>query len=310
MRQRDITVLFGGDSPERAVSLDSGRAVANGLREAGHSVIEADLASPSDLFRVLRRQIPDLFFVALHGGWGEDGHLQAVLDMSGVPYTGSGPAGCAVSMDKAISKGVFSSVGLDVPWGIEVRKGESTDLTEELRRWGSLVVKPCCGGSTVATSIVSDGSRIQVALESSWELDDRALVEAYIPGREITVAVVDFRGVPRALPAVEIVPEGGFYDYRAKYGGRSGYFAPAELDPGLADLLGSQACAAHRASGCSIYSRVDFRVDPEGRPWILEINTAPGMTSNSLVPKAAKAAGYSFPELLDYIVDESLILRG
>ncbi len=310
MRQRDITVLFGGDSPERVVSLDSGRAVANGLREAGHSVVEADLASPSDLFKVLRRQIPDLFFVALHGGWGEDGHLQAVLDMAGVPYTGSGPVGCAVSMDKTISKGVFSSVGLDVPWGIEVRKGESTDLTEELRRWGSLVVKPCCGGSTVATSIVSDASCIQVALESSWELDNRALVEAYIPGREITVAVVDFRGVPRALPAVEIVPEGGFYDYRAKYGGKSGYFAPAELDQGLADLLGSQACAAHRASGCSIYSRVDFRVDPEGRPWVLEINTAPGMTSNSLVPKAAKAAGYSFPELLDYIVDESLILRG
>lgn len=310
MRQRDITVLFGGDSPERAVSLDSGRAVANGLREAGHSVVEVDIVSPSDLFKVLRRQIPDLFFVALHGGWGEDGHLQAVLDMAGIPYTGSGPVGCAVSMDKAISKGLFSSVGLDVPWGIEVRKGESPDLTEELSRWGSLVVKPCCGGSTVGTSIVPEASGIQVALESSWELEDRALVEAYIPGREVTVAVVDFRGVPRALPAVEIVPEGGFYDYRAKYGGRSGYFAPAELDQGLADLLASQACAAHRASGCSIYSRVDFRVDPEGRPWVLEVNTAPGMTSNSLVPKAARAAGYSFPELLDYIVDESLILRG
>lgn len=310
MNQRNIIVLSGGDSPERAVSLDSGRAVAQGLREAGHSVAEVDLASPSDLFKALRRESPDLFFVALHGGWGEDGHLQAVLDMAGIPYTGSGPVGCAVSMDKVISKGVFSSVGLDVPWGVEVRRGESIDLTDDLGRWGALVVKPCCGGSTVATSVVSEFSSLQGALDSSWELEERALVEAYVPGREVTVAVVDFRGVPRALPAVEIVPEGGFYDYRAKYGGGSVYTAPAVLDPALGDLLASQACAAHRAAGCAIYSRVDFRVDPDGRPWVLEINTAPGMTSNSLVPKAARAAGYSFPELLDYLVEESMILRG
>ncbi len=310
MAKRNVTVLFGGNSPERAVSLESGRAVARGLVEAGHWVQEVDLTSPEGIFDLLMGDRPDLFFVALHGGWGEDGHIQAVLDMAEIPYTGSGPAGCAVAMDKVISKGVFSSAGIDVPWGIEVRKGESPDLAEELSRWGALVVKPCCGGSTVGTSIVSRLEGLSPALMSSWELEDRALVEAYIPGRELTVAVVDFRGVPRALPAVEIAPEGDFYDYRSKYGGGSCYTSPAELDEGLSELLASQACAAHRASGCSIYSRVDFRVDPEGRPWVLEVNTAPGMTSNSLVPKAAKAAGYSFSELLDYIVEESLILRG
>ena len=292
------------------MSLDSGRSVAQGLREGGHSVREVDVPSPADVFKVLNDHRPDLFFIALHGGWGEDGRIQAVLDMAGAPYTGSGPVGCAVSMDKVISKGVFASAGLDVPWGMEVRVGESPSLEAELDRWGALVIKPCCGGSTVGTSIVSDLGGVSSALEASWEQEDRALVEAYIPGREITVSVLEFRGVPRALPSVEILPEGGFYDYRAKYGGGSRYVSPAELDLDLAELLGFQACAAHRASGCSIYSRVDFRVDPDGRPWILEVNTAPGMTANSLVPKAAKAAGYSFSELLDYVVEESLILRG
>ncbi|SMG17288.1 D-alanine--D-alanine ligase family protein [Dethiosulfovibrio salsuginis] len=310
MAKRNITVLCGGNSPERAVSLESGRAVAQGLTEAGHSVQEVDLVSSEGVFDLLREKRPDLFFIALHGGWGEDGHIQAVLDMAGVPYTGSGPVGCAVAMDKVVSKAVFSSSGIDVPWGLEVHKGEFPDLSEDLLRWGGLVVKPCCGGSTVGTSIVSHLEDLSPALWGAWEQEDRALVEAYVPGRELTVAVIDFRGVPRALPAVEIAPEGGFYDYRAKYGGGSCYTSPADLAPSLAELLASQACAAHRASGCSIYSRVDFRVDPDGRPWVLEVNTAPGMTSNSLVPKAAKAAGYSFPELLDYIVEESLILRG
>ncbi len=309
MESKKIVVLCGGDSPERAVSLESGRAVASGLRECGHRVGEVDLASAGDIFTLLGEARPDLFFLALHGGWGENGRIQSVLEMAGAAYTGSGPSGCAVSMDKFISKKVFAAAGLEVPWGVEVRRGEDVGLEGHLSQWGALVVKPCCGGSTVATSVVSDPAGFRPALEAAWAQEERSLVEAYIPGRELTVAVLERNGRPLALPAVEIIPEGGFYDYRAKYGGGSRYVAPADLDPDLAEMLGNDAAAAHRSAGCSVYSRVDFRLDADGRPWILEINTAPGMTAHSLVPKAGRAGGLSFPELLNRIVEESLAAK-
>lgn len=301
-----ISVLCGGDSPEREVSLDSGRAVAEGLDSKGHSVEIVDVPSPEAVFDVLDGDRPDLYFVAFHGSWGEDGRVQSVLDMAGVPYTGSRPSGCAVSMDKVLSKGIFAAAGLYVPWGVEVRPGDGARLSGVLDRWGTLVVKPCCGGSTVATYIVSDHNSLDDALRAAWEQGHRALVEAYVPGRELTVAVIEDRGIPRSLPVVEIVPEGGFYDYRAKYGGGSDYVSPADLSPFVAETVARCAETAHRAAGCAVYSRVDMRLDDENLPYMLEINTAPGMTSHSLVPKAAMAGGYTFPDLLDHIVEESL----
>jgi len=301
-----ISVLCGGDSPERDVSLDSGREVAEGLKAKGHSVELVDLPSPEALFSFLAGDRPDLCFVALHGGWGEDGRLQAVLDMAGVPYTGSGPSGCAVAMDKTLSKGAFAAAGLDVPWGVAVHPGEGSSPVEALSRWGTLVVKPCCGGSTVATYIVSEEDDLRKALSSAWKLENRALVEAYVAGRELTVTVVEDRGIPRAFPIVEILPDGEFYDYRAKYGGGSRYVSPADLEPSVVDVVSRSAEIAHRVSGCSIYSRVDIRLDGKNRPFVLEVNTVPGMTSNSLVPKAARAGGFSFPDLLDHIVEESM----
>lgn len=306
MKFRKITVLYGGDSPEREVSLDSGKAVANGLREWGHLVKEVDLAHPDDVFSLLKEPRPDLFFLALHGGWGENGEIQSILHMAGAPYTGSGPSACAVAMDKVLSKKIFSASWLNVPWGVEVPRGQNMGLESHLAEWGALVIKPCCGGSTVAVSVVSDPSGLRPALEAAWAQGGRALAEAYIAGRELTVAVMERSGLPEALPVIEIHPEGGFYDYRAKYGGKSRYTVPAELDRVLAEAVARDAVAAHRALGCSVYSRVDFRLDRGGKPWILEINTAPGMTANSLVPKAGKAGGMPFPELLNLIVEGSL----
>lgn len=306
VKKYNIKVLCGGDSPEREVSLESGKAVSAGLEASGHKVTMVDLKNPMDLFRVVERDLPDIFFVALHGGWGEDGRAQSVLDLAGVPYTGSGPSGCAVSMDKMLSKGCFSSAGLDVPWGMVKKRGDLLSLEEHLSRWGKLVIKPCCGGSTVATSIVEELAQVDKALEAVWQLEERALIEAFIPGRELTVAVLEQRGLPSSLSAVEIIPESGFYDYEAKYSGGSQYTSPGDLSSSLYDLISQAAMVAHDASGCKVYSRVDFRLDEEGRPWILEVNSAPGMTSNSLVPKAAFKSGIAFPELLNRIVNESM----
>lgn len=306
VKKYSIKVLCGGDSPEREVSLESGKAVFKGLEASGHKVTMVDLKSSQDLFRAVEKNLPDIFFVALHGGWGEDGRAQSVLDLVGVPYTGSGPSGCAVSMDKMLSKGCFSSAGLDVPWGTVIRRGDLLPLNKHLNRWGKLVIKPCCGGSTVATSIIEELDQVDEALEAVWRLEERALVEAFIPGRELTVAVLEEGGVPASLPAVEIVPESGFYDYEAKYSGASQYLSPDDLSSSLYDLISQAAMVAHDASGCRIYSRVDFRLDKEGRPWILEVNSAPGMTSNSLVPKAAFKSGIEFQDLLNRIINESL----
>ncbi|PIE55269.1 MAG: D-alanine--D-alanine ligase [Dethiosulfovibrio peptidovorans] len=302
-----IHVLCGGDSPEREVSLASGASVGRGLTEAGHHVSVRDLETSSDIFGVLSEPKPDLYFVALHGEWGEDGRLQSVLDMSGVPYTGSRPAGCAVAMDKWLSKKIFAAAGLEVPWGLRLRAGdEIDDVGDQVERWGSVIVKPCCGGSSVGVTVVSRRDELALALNLAWRHEPCALVESYIPGREISVAILEESGIPRALPAVEILPPGGLYDYSAKYDGKSRYRAPAELATPVAQWVARSAEEAHRAAGCGVYSRVDMRLDEESRPWILEVNTAPGMTDCSLVPKAAQAEGIAFSDLLNRIVLESL----
>ncbi len=307
-----ILVAYGGDSPEREVSLNSGTAVLDGLRQAGFSPLDGKVGHPGELLERVRAESPGLVFIALHGGWGEDGRLQSALELMGVPYTGSGPWACALAMDKNVSKMLFQKRGVPTPWAVEIGRGGiegglSMEYLKELASESGLVVKPCCSGSTVGVTILEEGEGLEEAIILASSFSERVLVESYIPGRELTVAVWGEGETATVLPFVEIRPSLAFYTYEAKYTpGSSEYLCPASLDDETKSRVGNAALAAHRALGCSVYSRVDLRLAPGGEPFVLEVNTAPGMTGTSLVPKAAKVAGWEFPELLARIAERSL----
>ena len=307
-----VDVLCGGDSPEREVSLSSGRAVAVALAEWGLFVREIDVLSKKDVLEKVTDSEADVFFIALHGGWGEDGTLQNLLDFLGKPYTGSGPKACMKAMDKILSKALFRQAGVPTPPSRcfeHFPKDLPVSEVEELfEKWGKVVVKPACCGSTVGVSILDDPAGLSVAARRALCYDDAMLVEKYIPGREITVTVWQEEGRIFALPAVEIKPKKGFYTYDAKYvPGSTDYFCPAPLDEKIGSAVARAALEAHLVLGCRVYSRVDLRLSTEGEPFVLEVNTAPGMTATSLVPKAAAAFGWSFAELCGRIVSNSLV---
>ena len=312
-----ITVLHGGEGPEREVSLRSGAAVAEALSGQGHEIVLADLRKKEDVFEVFAGKRGDIFaFIALHGGWGEDGTLQAALEMLGVPFSGSGHAACALAMDKTAGKALFRWKGIAVPKGIEAARG-CADVTEDdprvktlLERSGRLVVKPCCCGSTVGVSILEGGDHMEEAIEDAFRFDPRVIVEEYIPGRELTVTVWDRGKADLCLPVIEIQPRKKFYDYSSKYTpGECEYLVPAPLSEFARRRVEKASLEAHRALGCIGYSRVDLRLDDDGFPVVLEVNTVPGMTATSLVPKAAAAAGITFGEFLDGVILSSLSAR-
>lgn len=322
-----IAVLLGGTSEERRVSLASGRAIVEALRSRGHDVVPVDpaygaippddearylggevgLAPPSlDELREMGRialgaALPDLpalreadvVFLALHGGDGENGRIQAVLDVAGLPYTGSGVLGSAVAFDKRVSKELLAWAGVPTPtW---TPPGASADSVVEALGL-PLVVKPASGGSTVGLTVVRSADELPAALELAARYDPDVLCEAFVPGRELTVTVLD----GEALPVVEIIPDGEIYDYESKYTpGRSRYVVPAELGPDETAELGRLAVRAFEALRQESLSRIDFRRHPDGSFWCLEANSLPGMTATSLVPKAAGAAGIPFPELCE-----------
>lgn len=309
-----ITVLSGGDSPEREVSLNSGAAVARALTEFGHDARAVDLTSSEDLFALLASDRPEFAFIALHGGWGEDGAVQAVLEMAGVPFSGAGHEACALAMDKAASKALFHWRKVPSPRELEVPRGTSAEglegdgrLADLLERSGKLVVKPCSCGSTVGVSILQGTKGLQEALDLAFRFDRRALVEEYVPGKELTVTVWEPDGRTECLPVIEIRPKVGVYDYASKYTpGATEYLVPAPLSAEVTCRVQEASAAAHEALGCSVYSRVDLRMDEDDIPLVLEVNTAPGMTATSLVPKAAAAVGLSFGAFLDSVVRQSL----
>jgi len=309
-----VDVLCGGDSPEREVSLSSGRAVTGALEERGFRVREVDVLSKEDVLKEVIASDADVFFVALHGGWGEDGTLQNLLEFLGRPYTGSGPKACMKAMDKILSKALFRQAGVPTPPSRcfeHFPKDLPVSEVEELfEKWSKVVVKPACCGSTVGVSIAGCPAGFSAAMECAFSYGDAILVEKYIPGKEITVTVWQEEGRILALPAVEIKPKKGFYTYDAKYvPGNTEYFCPAPLGEEIASTVTEAALNAHLALGCRVYSRVDLRLSPEGEPFVLEVNTAPGMTATSLVPKAAAAFGWSFAELCGRIVSNSLPFR-
>ena len=312
--KKEVVVAFGGVGPEREVSLASGTAVLEGFRSRNRKARGVDVRSLRDAWELVASARSCVVFVALHGAWGEDGRFQALLEMGEVPYTGTGPGGCALAMDKVASKAIFQEQGIPVAWSRGVLEGENPWSVPEVRQrveaGRRLVVKPARCGSTVGISVVTDRKELEEGVTYARNFDKKILVEDFVPGREITVAVWEGERGPETLPPVEIQPREGFYSYAAKYtAGASTYLVPAPLSAAEDERVRRAAIGAHRAVGCAVYSRVDLRLTASGEPRVLEVNTAPGMTATSLVPKAAAARGWSFGELVERIVDRSLACR-
>jgi len=296
-----VAVLLGGDSSERAVSLMSGRRVLAGLRSAG---VDAHPLDPRDdgLEALWQRRF-DRCFIVLHGRGGEDGTLQGFLETLGIPYTGSGVMGSAVAMDKLMTKRVWRGLGLPTADWVRVGRGEAppADLFERLGP--ALAVKPAREGSTLGLSRVTSADALPEALACAFELDDEVLVEPWIVGRELTGAVV----AGEALPLVRIEPAVDFYDYDAKYvSDATRYHCPCGLEESEERRLRELCREAFAAVGASGWGRVDLLRDDTGRPWLLEVNTVPGMTEHSLVPMAARATGLDFEALVVSILAQTL----
>ncbi len=347
-----IAVLYGGVSAEREVSLVSGRAVGMALAERGHDVLLVDPAlgdSPvgpgeataaaeigkappavrgetgSTLAAVAGEAVrgADVVFVALHGGSGEDGTVQGMLELAGKRYTGSGVLASALAMDKRAAKVIFRRASVPTPdWCVltrerllppDARGGAPTlpddfdpdRMAEAVEAVGGypVVVKPNDQGSTVGLTVVREERRLAAAVDLAFEYSPHVLVEAFVPGRELTVAVLG----GEALPVVEVLPKRGLYDYESKYTkGMTDYSCPADLPSSISERLRHHALDAFAALGCRGYARVDFRLSPGGQDFCLEVNTVPGMTKMSLVPMAARAVGLAFPDLVERIVQMAL----
>jgi D-alanine-D-alanine ligase len=331
-----IAVLFGGTSEERDVSIASAAQVIPALRGLGHEVLAVDTATgrlpPAAEQKLLTSGIApeppsgaklatlresalaissdssdirdvDVVFLALHGGTGEDGHMQAVLDLAGLTYTGSNHTASAAAMDKDLSKRLFRAAGVPTAdWLM------SPVTEQEVAALGwPVVVKPNQQGSTVGLTVVRQPSQLKGALELAHRYDPEVMIESFIAGREFTVGILD----NEALPPGEIIPPGEIFDYQAKYqsGGAKEVF-PAELSPEATRTLQQLAVKAHKALKLGAYSRIDFRQDKAGDFWCLEANSLPGMTSGSLLPQAARAAGIGFSELCERICRSALRKKG
>lgn len=325
-----ITVLMGGTSAERDVSIASGLRIAVALRSRGHQVTSMDTATgvideateerlmasgvqqaPPDLAALeamSKRSLSptlgtlpaireaDVVFLALHGGQGEDGTLQALFDLCGVRYTGSGPMGSAIAMDKDVSKRLFRDNGVGTAEWL-MAPASASDVQDKVGF--PVIVKPSKQGSTVGLTLVREPGQLEAAIREAFRYDDEVMLERFISGRELTVGILG----NEALPIGEIIPRHELYDYECKYTkGMAVEEFPARLDPAQASLVQEQAILAFKALKLRGYARIDFRLDASGGCFCLEANTLPGMTELSLIPQAAAAAGISFPELCERIV--------
>jgi len=300
---KKVAILMGGSSAEREVSLVTGTACAEGLREAGYQVLEVDVGRDVAALVEALTPAPDAVFNALHGRWGEDGCVQGILELLRIPYTHSGLLASALAMDKPVAKRLFEAAGLTCPEGVVV-------ASEELAAGDALprpfVVKPVNEGSSVGVRIVKNGTNLPPVDLDLWPPGTKLLVEKFIAGRELTVAVMG----DRPLAVTEIRPRQGFYDYEAKYtDGRADHVIPAQIPAEVYDRALEMALTAHRALGCRGVSRADFRYDDTARAsgdlYLLEINTQPGMTPLSLVPEQAAFLNISFPELCAWMVENA-----
>jgi len=330
-RKIKIALFAGGTSPERAVSKSTGAAIFNALTSLGYQTVVIDpaygLNQPENVMKIFAEEDHaevsnknyievvnshllnnvDLVFLALHGRWGEDGTIQSLLELRGIKYTGSNVLSSAIAMDKIMSKILFQHNDIKTPawFSVDVRH---INLDAAIKQIGDsfgfpCVVKPNDQGSTVGLTICKKEEDAEAAIKLAHHFSEKALIEEYIDGHELTVAIVE----NKALPVLEIKPKHNYYDYECKYThGMSEYVVPAEIPTEIFSLLQEQALKAFNALGCSGYGRVDFRVDKNFNSYCLEVNTLPGMTSTSLVPKMADAVGISFEQLVEKIIILSL----
>lgn len=304
--QCKVALLVGGVSGEREVSLASGKGAQEALEQAGFPVTVLDPSSKEDLKRLIDGPF-DVAFICLHGKYGEDGTLQGFLEMIGLPYIGSGVWSSALAMDKVKSKVFYSREQIPTPHSLVLNPSSSVDIEMIVGEVGlPCVVKPATEGSALGVCIVENRDDLAAAVEKVSELDRQVLIEQYVAGKELTVAVLG-NDDPQALPIIEIVPVNEFYDYESKYvPGASQHLCPAPLDEKVTAEIQDLAIRAHRALGCEGVSRSDFILDEAGEAWILETNTIPGMTGTSLLPDSARAAGISFPELCTMLIGYAL----
>jgi D-alanine-D-alanine ligase len=317
--KKRIGVLMGGFSAERDISMRSGLAIYQNLQEMGYDAVLIDV--DKNIANVIKKEKVRIVFLALHGGIGENGSIQGLLDTVGLPYTGSGVLASALAMDKAASKKIFTYHGLPVAPFMVVRnvkaakKGKAKAAIAEISNvfnypdfptpsfdlpW---VVKPVSEGSSIGVTIVKEEAELGQCLEQTFSIDSKVMIEKFIKGKELHIGVIG----DRVLGGVEVRPSLEFYNYEAKYtSGLTDYIIPPEVDEAVYEKASELALKAHMALGCSGVSRVDFMIDKENAPYILEVNTLPGMTTTSLIPKIAKAAGMSFKDIIEEIIRHAL----
>jgi D-alanine-D-alanine ligase len=301
-----VAVLFGGKSAERAVSLNTGEQVQLALQGLGFDVTPIDTGREGFITQLIEADA-DVAFICLHGRFGEDGTVQGLCELLGLRYVGSGVLASALALEKVKSKQFFSLAGLPTPDFAVVYRGQPYDLDAIVSAVGEKsVVKPANEGSSVGMTIVHRAGELAEAIERAFGYDREVLVERFVEGPEVTIAVIGNDDVV-ALPTLEIVPEHEFYDYDSKYvPGMSSHIIPARVSEEARTECQRLAISAHNVLGCRGMSRADTIVDAEGRVWLLEVNTIPGMTSTSLVPDAARAAGIEFPQLCNKLVEFAL----
>jgi D-alanine-D-alanine ligase len=294
-----VGVLYGGRSSEREVSLNTGKGCAEAIRGKGYETVLIDV--DLEIAARLRAEKIDVAFIALHGRWGEDGCIQGLLESMGIPYTGSGVLSSAMAMDKVVSKLLFAHAGLSVIDYKVFPPSRAPDVVVADIPFGlPAVVKPAGEGSSVGVHIVRGPEALNAACLDAVKYKGDLLVERYMPGKELAVAVLD----DKALGAIEIVPANEFYDYAAKYtAGTTQYFYPARIPTEQYQAACRDAEAAHKSLSCAGASRVDFILGADGKPYILEVNTLPGMTATSLVPKIAAGVGIDFGSFCERLLE-------
>ena len=297
-KKMKVGVLMGGLSREREISLKTGVAILKALSGKGYDVQAIDVGH--DIAEVLMREKIECAFIALHGRFGEDGTIQGLLELMRIPYTGSGVLASALAMDKIISKKIFLSETIATPsYEAVSREAIERDPGMKVSLPLPVVVKPAREGSTIGVSIVQEEEELLPALKKAAECDDEILIETFVKGKEVTAGILG--DVP--LPIIEIAPRSGFYDYRSKYTkGETQYIIPARLPKEKYLLAQEMSLKAFKALGCAGCVRVDLMTDEEGNPFVIDVNTMPGMTETSLVPQAAQHAGISFGELAERIL--------
>ena len=338
----NIVVLAGGNSTEREVSISSGQGVCQALRERNHKAILVDAyfgkesmdgelfsekydteqaaawmrSQSSSLGEVMKTrkeffgphvleicQKADIVFLALHGANGEDGKVQSVLDLMGVKYTGCGPLSSGMAMDKGITKMVFESKGIPTPKGMTLEKNDCSSYLSDYGMDFPVIVKPCCGGSSVGVCIAHNQQEYKAALMEAFSYENQVVVEQFITGREFSVAVVD----GKAYPVIEIAPLEGFYDYKNKYSaGSCVETCPADLSASLTKEMQMYAEKGYEALNLQAYARLDFLMEEDGSMYCLEANTLPGMTPTSLIPQEASVIGMNYPQLCEKLIEVSL----